>query len=70
MPEELPVVLEPDIDETCYLFSLAIMRLMEEEDAVRCSSQKHSHGLNHASSTDSPIQAEDSGMPQEKTIDQ
>ena len=70
MPEELPVVLEPDIDETCYFFSQAIMRLMEEENAARCSSQKHSQDLNNASSTESPIQGEDSDKAQEETIDQ
>lgn len=67
MPEELPVVLEPDIDETCYFFSQAIMRLLEEEDAARCSSQKHFHESNIASSTDSPIPGEDSGKTQEES---
>ena len=68
--EELPVVLEPDNDETFYLFSQAIMRMINEEDAFSRSQLKQSYELDGASSTNRPIRGEDSDKIAEETIDQ
>jgi len=70
MTEELPEVLEPDIDETCYLFSQVIMRMMDEEDAISRARLKQSQELDSASPTNSPAQDEDSDKIPEETIDQ
>jgi len=60
MPEETLVVLEPDVDDCCYLFAQGIMRLLEEEDAAHRKKQKQSQDSEDQSTTASRIQGADS----------
>ena len=70
MPEQLPEILEADIDDFCYLMSQGIMRLLEEEDAANRRGQKHSQDSGDSHAKAMPVQAEGLNQTSEEDIDQ
>lgn len=69
MAKPVSIVLEPDIDDFCYLLAQAIMRQLEQEDAAIRGKQKHSQGRDNEDTTASPVKGVDSNQTEEILID-
>lgn len=53
-PEPKPIALEPDLDDVCYRFAQAILRMIEEEDTANGDQQKMTSNSDNQTRNEQP----------------